>query len=722
MRGARDTISVLHVDDEPDFADLATTFLEREDDRFDTETETSAGEGLDRLSEHDFDCVISDHDMPGQNGIEFLEAVREDRSDLPFILYTGKGSEEVASEAITKGATDYLQKGSGTDQYKILANRVRNAVRQYRSTQEAKQTRRRLQTLAESTSDCVWMFDRDWEELLFVSGYEAVWNRSTEAIRNDPQDFLNGVHPEDREFVRERMQRMSNGESFDIEYRIIRGDGESGWVSVQADPVFDDEGTVTSVVGFTKDITERKQREQELRRAERRYQAILQDPNILAGVLDTDGRLIEINQTAMEYIDADEEDIIGDPFWQTPWWSKEMRPVVRDKVERATDGEYVEYDADLTYPDGDPYSVEGVIRPVTDDSGMVVSLIVSARDVTERVIREQRLETTLENTTVPLFMKNRVGEYLIVNEGFKDLFGLKDEDVHGRTDADLFPPEMAEEVRKNDLRVLETGEAIETKERIAIDGEERTFMSSKAPVYDIGTESDPDEPVAMFGVAHEITKQEEQKQRLERQNERFDELASAVAHDLQTPIETARTRAELAVETDDTEQMEQALDALERADELREDLGDVLRTREIVSETEPVDIQQTGQAAWETVSTPDDASVQLRDTGSVKADPDALRRLFENLFSNAIEHGNGEITVRIGKVDGGFFVEDNGPGIPEDERDGVFTPGYSTKGGGSGVGLASVRQIVMAQDWKIHVTEGSEGGARFEITGVEFAQ
>jgi len=227
--------------------------------------------------------------------------------------------------------------------------------------------------------------------------------------------------------------------------------------------------------------------------------------------------------------------------------------------------------------------------------------------------------------------------------------------------------------------------------------------------------------VAMFGVAHEITEQEEQRQRLEQQNERLDELASAVAHDLQTPIETARGRAELAIETDDTEQMERALDALERADELREDLVDVLRTREIVSETEPVDIQQTGQAAWETVSTPDAASVQLREVGSVKADPDALRRLFENLFSNAIEHGTGEITVRIGKVDGGFFVEDNGPGIPEDERDAVFTPGYSTKGGGSGIGLASVRQIVMAHDWKISVTEGSEGGARFEITDVEFA-
>ena len=94
----------------------------------------------------------------------------------------------------------------------------------------------------------------------------------------------------------------------------------------------------------------------------------------------------------------------------------------------------------------------------------------------------------------------------------------------------------------------------------------------------------------------------------------------------------------------------------------------------------------------------------------------------ENLLSNAIEHGGQEITVRVGKTDTGFFVEDDGPGIPEDKREKVLTPGYSTKGSGSGVGLASVRQIVMAHDWDLHITESSEGGTRIEFTGIEFAE
>jgi len=108
-----DLIQVIHVDDEPDFAEMAAEFIRRQDDRFDVETATSASEALDWLREHTVHCIVSDFDMPGQNGVEFLEAVRTDNPDLPFILYTGKGSEEVASEAISAGVTDYLQKEPG---------------------------------------------------------------------------------------------------------------------------------------------------------------------------------------------------------------------------------------------------------------------------------------------------------------------------------------------------------------------------------------------------------------------------------------------------------------------------------------------------------------------------------------------------------------------------------------------------------------------------------
>ena len=134
---AQQEIQILHVDDEPSMTDLTATFLEREDDQFSVETATSADEGLQHLGDRPPDCIVSDYNMPGMDGLEFLQAVRDDYPDLPFILFTGKGSEEVASDAISAGVTDYLQKKSGTEQYELLANRIRNAVDARREAKRA---------------------------------------------------------------------------------------------------------------------------------------------------------------------------------------------------------------------------------------------------------------------------------------------------------------------------------------------------------------------------------------------------------------------------------------------------------------------------------------------------------------------------------------------------------------------------------------------------------
>ena len=145
-------IRVIHVDDEPDFADLTAIHLERERDDFEVVTATSAMEGLEHLAESDIDCIVSDYDMPGMDGLEFLETVREDYPDLPFILFTGRGSEEIASKAITAGVNAYLNKGTGTDQYTVLANRISNAVAQYRAERELEATQARFQSLTQNTT------------------------------------------------------------------------------------------------------------------------------------------------------------------------------------------------------------------------------------------------------------------------------------------------------------------------------------------------------------------------------------------------------------------------------------------------------------------------------------------------------------------------------------------------------------------------------------------
>ena len=88
---------------------------------------------------------------------------------------------------------------------------------------------------------------------------------------------------------------------------------------------------------------------------------------------------------------------------------------------------------------------------------------------------------------------------------------------------------------------------------------------------------------------------------------------------------------------------------------------------------------------------------------------------------DSVEHGGDDVTVTVGTVDDGFYVEDDGTGIPEAERDEVFGAGYSTSESGTGFGLSIVEQVVEAHGWEVRVTDGAEGGARFEVTGVRFA-
>ncbi|MFC7073675.1 response regulator [Halovenus rubra] len=138
----QDVVNILHVDDEPIATDLCKELLESKDFGFAVETANSAKDGLTILDSQPVDCIVSDYNMPGTDGLEFLASVRNKYPELPFILFTGKGSEAIASEAVSAGVTDYLQKGGGTEQYELLANRIRNAVEQHHSEQQLQETRK----------------------------------------------------------------------------------------------------------------------------------------------------------------------------------------------------------------------------------------------------------------------------------------------------------------------------------------------------------------------------------------------------------------------------------------------------------------------------------------------------------------------------------------------------------------------------------------------------
>lgn len=270
-------------------------------------------------------------------------------------------------------------------------------------------------------------------------------------------------------------------------------------------------------------------------------------------------------------------------------------------------------------------------------------------------------------------------------------------------------------------RLKETGQTYDLELRELTDaGETYWVRTTGVPQY-----NDAGEIVKIRGVYREITEEKERQQqlaearrKLETSNEQLEEFASLVSHDLRNPLNVAQGRLELAAAECDSEHLAPIERALDRMDTLITDILTLAREGTVVDAFSPVSFSEVALDAWSVTDTAN-ATLELEATRTVQADSSRLQQLLENLFRNAVEHGGADVTVRVGDSAGGFYVEDDGPGIPEPDRETVFESGYSTVRDGTGFGLAIAAEIATAHGWEIAVTEGAAGGARFDVTGVE---
>ena len=221
----------------------------------------------------------------------------------------------------------------------------------------------------------------------------------------------------------------------------------------------------------------------------------------------------------------------------------------------------------------------------------------------------------------------------------------------------------------------------------------------------------------ILAVVRDISERKQRERELERKNKRLEEFARVVSHDLRNPLGVARGRLDLAREECDSDHLEHVARAQERMNVLIDDLLELARGGDEVGEREVVRLAELADTCWETIETAD-ATFVVETDRAIKADRSRLQQLIENLIRNAIEHCGADVTITIGDLDDGFYVEDDGPGIPPDQQDSVFNPGFSTVRDGTGFGLSIVDQIVDGHDWSIQVTDGEADGARFEITGI----
>ncbi|ELZ86023.1 putative signal-transducing histidine kinase / two-component system, OmpR family, sensor histidine kinase RstB [Haloferax elongans ATCC BAA-1513] len=207
---------------------------------------------------------------------------------------------------------------------------------------------------------------------------------------------------------------------------------------------------------------------------------------------------------------------------------------------------------------------------------------------------------------------------------------------------------------------------------------------------------------------------------LERRNERLDQFASVVSHDLRNPLNVAQMRLELARDGHGTEHLSTVADAHDRMESLIEDVLQLARSGEAVGNTEPVGLATVAADAVANTNL-DAAALTVEADVDLQADPGRLTAVFENLFRNALDHGGRDVQVRVGPLEDGFFVEDDGPGIPPEERNRIFESGYSNNPDGTGLGLAIVSGVAEAHGWSVEATAAESGGARFEFRDVTLA-
>ena len=508
-------ILVLLVADDSAFADRTADTLSEHDAQFVVETAPSASEGLLRLSTGGYDCVVSDHEIPGQNGIEFLETVREERPGLPFILYTAEGTEAVASDAIAAGVTDYLRKGSGPGQYELLANRVRNAVEARREAERADR-QEQLMRLTEFAGDTGgFELDGEHNTVLLTAGTRRIIGRP-DAFEITLEEALELFHPDDREDIRRTLDRaFETGERLRGRWRLQPDDGDERLLDITTTPVVED-GEVTKLRGAGHDVTDRKERHRRLAQVETLFQHA-QDPLFLVDV-GKEFTIERVNAAWAEAIGASNEQVHN----QTP------RDVLGEQsggVSEAKFRECVQRQEPLEYEetvrfDGESTDRATRIAPVVID-GTVEYIAGSTRDVTNRKERQQELrrnERAMDEAPVGITLSDPSREdnpLVYVNERFEEMTGYGEDETIGRNCRWL----QGDDTRQD--AVTRMREAIDAEEPVAVelrnyrkDGTEFWNRVSITPVYD-----DQGSVINFVGFQQDITDRKEREQELAQIND-----------------------------------------------------------------------------------------------------------------------------------------------------------------------------------------------------------
>ncbi|MGB7788155.1 PAS domain S-box protein [Methanoregula sp.] len=706
--------SVLYVDDEKLLLDLCRTYLEKTGD-FTVDTTDSVPAALKKIKDTAYDAIVSDYQMPETDGLTFLKEIRSQSGDIPFILFTGKGREEIVIDAINNGADFYIQKGGAPDsQFAELAHKIRKAVERRKAIEDLRENESQLRLLKVSVdwaSDDVYWLDFEGK-ILYANesacrntGYSREEFLAMTVFDLDP-DFTRGMWDRSKRILKERKTNIFTTRHRHKDGTIVDVEIMTNYVSK--------EGRDFSFA-FARDITRRKLAEDALRESEERYQLLAESS--LDGILVTDleGRILTANHaclamyevdgtsgrlplTVFDTVAPDSLDAARHDFFAM---SPERKGTTRTYSAITARGRklYIETLGNRITYKGEPAN------------------IISIRDVTCRHEMEERLRESEERyrrliaQSFDAFIIHQEGTIVVANDAAARMVKANGPaEMIGRAALDFVDPAFCGVVRERIKIMSESpGTAVPL-----IEERFRCLDGTTVDVEVIATGTVFQGKPALQVVGRDISGRKRIEEALRAANRQLNLLNSITRHDILNKIMIMSCYLDLLKEREPSPETGEVLEKLVSNTRAIGEYIEFTKIYQDLGSTEPR-WQELSQVLPHTIM-PRGVILQADIDGLVVyADP-ILEKIFLNLLDNTLRHGKHATIIRVSARESqnglNIFWEDDGPGIPAEEKEKIFRQGY---GKNTGLGLFLTREILSMTGITIGETGEPGRGARFEI-------
>jgi PAS domain S-box-containing protein len=727
---------VLYVDDEAALLEVTKIFLERSG-TMSVDTALTATDAIPMLKNRQYDAIIADYLMPDMDGIAFLKYIRSHYGDLPFILFTGKGREEVVIEALNNGANFYLQKGGEPrSQFAELEHKVRLAIEGRRNADELLESQQRMADIINFLPDATFAID--------LAGNVIAWNKAMEEITGIlKKDILgtgdysyaipiygvrrplliNLVLHEDRDVEQKYpyISRQDNKLISELFAPCIYG-GKGAHIWFIASRLYDTKGNVIGAIESIRDITDRRKMETALKESEQRYRNVVEDQTEFISRFLPDGTHIFVNEAYCRYFNKRREEIIGKKF--VPEIPEKDKKVVFEHFASLTRNNPVASVIHrIIMPDGQVRWQRWSDRAIFDENGTILEYQSVGRDITDSKVAEQALQDSEERYRS--FVQNFDGIAFRGTVDFVPLFFHgKVEQITGYTEQELLSgsPRWDQIIHPDDREPRDKG-----REDIALtaghsrvreyrvvrrDGEVRWIREQMQDLCDPNGK-----PHAIQGALYDITEQKQGEEAIQLANKKLTLLSGITRHDILNKISALLLYQELMMNMiSDPVILSYVQKQVDTARLIQDQIA-ITKDYENIGVKSPQwqDVRQVIRMAMSGLDT-GDISLDCDEGGlAIFADP-LLERVFYNLFDNALRHGTttSRISVRFYERPEGLIlrIRDDGIGIAPDRKEKIFEKGF---GENTGLGLFLVREILSITG--ISIAENGEpgNGAQFDL-------